>query len=169
MAEAAITAERGRLSIGDAKAIARDAMPLVWRPGRDAARAVMERIFDLVWERIAEPLSLASLAGEAGYTPNYLNDLARAATGRPIGAWIADVRMSRARTDLETTDVPIASIGAACGFADPSYFARAFRAAHGVTPATWRLSARPSDPRFADVAITFDAFHAAAEYTAQTA
>jgi AraC-like DNA-binding protein len=169
MAEAAITAAGGRLAIGDARAIAGDAMALVWRPGSDAARVVMQRLFERVWDRIAEPLSLGSLADEAGYTPNYLNDLARAATGRPIGAWIADVRMNRARAYLETTEMPIASVGVACGFDDPSYFARAFRAVHGVTPATWRLSARPDDPRFAAVAMPFEEFHAAAAATAQIA
>jgi len=169
MADAAIRAERGRLSTGEARAIAADAMPLVWRPGRDAARETVKQIFERAWDRIAEPLTLGLLADEAGYTPNYLNDLTRAATGRPIGAWISDLRMNRARAYLESTDLPIASIATACGFEDPSYFARAFRATHGVTPATWRLSARPGDPRFADVAISFDEFAAFAEFAAQTA
>jgi len=169
MAEAAIDAERGLLSIGEAQQISCDAMPLVWRPGRDAARELTRRVFERVWERIAEPISLESLADEMGYTPNYLNDLARAATGRPIGAWIADLRLNRARAYLESTDLPIAGVAAACGFDDPSYFARVFRAAHGVTPATWRLSARPGDPRFADVAIPFEEFQAYAEFAAQTA
>jgi hypothetical protein len=39
MADAALTAERGRLTLREAQTIADDALPLVWRPGRDAARA----------------------------------------------------------------------------------------------------------------------------------
>jgi transcriptional regulator GlxA family with amidase domain len=80
-----------------------------------------------------------------------------------------DLRMSRARAFLEATDLPIASIALACGFDDPSYFARVFRAAHGVTAATWRLSARPDDPRFTSVAVTFDDYQAAMDVAEQTA
>ena len=75
---------------------------------------------------MAEPLSLERLAGDVGYTANYLNDLTRLHTGRPLGGWIAEMRMFRARTALEQTDLPVADIGVMCGYDDPAYFSRFF-------------------------------------------
>ncbi len=138
------------------------------------ARFVRDRIEDAA-ERVASgrfgaedvanlkrsfaPLTLEKLARDVGYTANYLNDLSREYTGRALGGWITDMRMARARVALEHTDSPIADIGAASGYDDPAYFSRAFRRAHGVPPATWRIASRPVASRYADVTIPIDVLH----------
>lgn len=137
--------------------------PLIWRSEHDDAQATLSAVFHHVWERIDEALSLEALARYVGYSANYLNDLARLHTGRPLGRWIADMRMARARAYLERTDVAVADIGAACGYDDPAYFSRVFRREHGVPPAIWRIAARPDDARFAQVALTIDELHARME------
>ena len=40
---------------------------------------------------------------------------------------------------------PIASVARACGFADPSHFARRFRAAFGMSPSDWQQEAAALD------------------------
>jgi AraC-like DNA-binding protein len=152
--------EQGRFGPGDVRRLKEDLAPLVWRGRRDDARTTIETVLQQVWERMDEPLSLDGLARDAGYSPNYLNDLARAHTGHPVGRWITDMRMSRARAYLEQTDVPIADVGAACGYEDPAYFSRVFRREHGVPPAMWRIAARPGDARFSRVALPIDELHA---------
>lgn len=132
--------DEGRVGEADVAAIWRDLEPLMWLRGGTYARDTLREVFRIVWERAAEPLSLAGIAGAVGYTPNYLTDLSREHTGRSLGKWIADIRMTRARHELETTNLPIAEIGAACGYDDPAYFSRAFRRMHGVPPATWRAA-----------------------------
>jgi transcriptional regulator GlxA family with amidase domain len=97
-------------------------------------------VFASIWTHMAEPLTLERLAADVGYTANYLNDLTRLHTGRPLGVWIAEMRMARARTALEHTDLPVAEIGVMCGYDDPAYFSRA----------------RPVDSRHAEVAIPLD-------------
>ncbi len=130
----------GRVAGADVAAIQRDLEPLMWLRDGAYTQDTLREVFRLVWERAAEPLTLTAIAGAVGYTPNYLTDLSRMHTGRSLGKWIADIRMTRARYDLETTDAPIAEIGAACGYDDPAYFSRAFRRMHGVPPATWRAA-----------------------------
>lgn len=152
--------EHGRFDTADVRRLKGELAPLVWRSERDGARATLSAVLDEVWERIDEPLSLDGLGRYVGYSANYLNDLSRAHTGRPVGRWITDMRMSRARAYLEQTDVPIAEVGAACGYDDPAYFSRVFRREHSVSPATWRIAAHPEDARYADVALTIDELHA---------
>ncbi|MGP2478230.1 helix-turn-helix domain-containing protein, partial [Listeria monocytogenes] len=53
------------------------------------ALAVMER-------RLAEPLTVADLAAEAGLSPSRLHAAFRAATGQGPAACLADLRLDRA-------------------------------------------------------------------------
>lgn len=91
--------------------------------------------------------TLDTLASGLGYTRNHLNDLTRDATGASLGTWLSGIRMARARELLIHDDTPIATVGAESGYADPAYFARAFRRFHGVPPIAWRIAHRPDDPR----------------------
>jgi AraC-like DNA-binding protein len=156
--------EHGRFGAADVRRLKDDLAPLVWCSERDDARATLSAVLDEAWSRIDEPLSLDALGRYAGYSANYLNDLSRTHTGRPVGRWITDMRMSRARAYLEQTDVSIADVGTACGYDDPAYFSRVFRREHSVSPATWRIAAHPEDARHAGVALTIDELHAHMEF-----
>lgn len=56
-------------------------------------------------------------------------------------------------------DDPVADIAATCGYDDPAYFSRAFRRAHGISPVTWRIAARPLDARHERIAMPLDVMH----------
>jgi AraC-like DNA-binding protein len=157
--DAADRVAAGRFDIGDVTNIKRSFAPYVWKRESGSARDTLEELFMSIWSRLAEPLTLETLAHDVGYTANYLNDLSRVNTGRALGGWIGDMRMARARVALEHTDLAVADVGAACGYEDPAYFSRVFRRAHGVPPATWRISTRPVDARYADVTLPIDVLH----------
>lgn len=159
MAEFTDRAAAGRVGAGDIERLKDAFMPYVWHREPNGARDTLLNLFTSIWPRLAEPLTLDGLAADVGYTANYLNDLTREHTGRPIGSWITDMRMARARAALEHTDLPVAEIGATCGYEDPAYFSRAFRRAHGVPPATWRIAMRPVDARHSEVAIPLEMMH----------
>jgi AraC-like DNA-binding protein len=159
MADAADRTAAGRFGVADVARIRKDARPYVWRHETHSAHELLHGLISSVWERLSTPLTLERLAADVGYTANYLNDLMREHTGRSLGRWITDMRMARARASLERTDAPIADVAIACGYDDPAYFSRAFRRAHGVSPATWRIAARPVDARHAHVTIPLDVMH----------
>jgi AraC-like DNA-binding protein len=159
MEAAAHRVTEGRFTNDDVREVKSSVASYVWKREPNGARATLQELFISIWSRLAEPLSLESLAHDVGYTANYLNDLSRTHTGRSLGNWIADMRMARARVALEHTDLPVADVGAASGYDDPAYFSRAFRRAHGVPPATWRIGTRPVDSRYADVTIPIDVLH----------
>jgi LacI family transcriptional regulator len=61
-----------------------------------------------------------------------------AVTGLTLRAAIERERLRAACELLETTDLPIVDVAARTGFSGPSLFCKAFRKAHGRTPAVFR-------------------------------
>ena len=151
-------APNGALGPEDVAYLKDSLSPFFWRRSGNAAQSVLSGYFESLWQRLSNPLPIAHLAHELGYTANYLCDLVREHTGRSAAAWIAEMRMARARALLEHTDEPIAMVGESCGFDDPAYFARVFRRMHGVPPMAWRLAARPLDARHSAMTLSIDAF-----------
>ena len=70
--------------------------------------------------------------------------MACAGGGIRLEQWLIEQRLEAARAELAAPSGRRRSIAAtarACGFADPSHFARRFRAAFGMTPRDWQRSA----------------------------
>ena len=67
-----------------------------------------------------------------------------AQAGVRLEQWLIEQRLEAARAELAAPSGRRRSIAAtarACGFVDPSHFARRFRAAYGMTPRDWQRSA----------------------------
>ena len=62
----------------------------------------------------------------------------RLATGKSVMEELVAARMSRAKSLLSGTDLPIAEIAALCGYRFPANFRDAFRSATGSNPLAWR-------------------------------
>jgi transcriptional regulator GlxA family with amidase domain len=65
--------------------------------------------------------------------------------GLTVAGWIRKRRLEGCRHDLSDpaqASRPVAAIAARWGFASPGDFSRAFRAAHGLPPAEYRMFAR---------------------------
>ncbi|WP_116450177.1 helix-turn-helix domain-containing protein [Blastococcus litoris] len=68
-----------------------------------------------------------------------------AEAGISLEQWLISERLELARAELASAAGrrrPIATTAHACGFADPSHFARRFRAAYGISPREWQQLAR---------------------------
>ncbi|MGV0743349.1 helix-turn-helix transcriptional regulator [Mycolicibacterium sp. XJ870] len=105
---------------------------------RSSGEPLLAQVFEVIDHRLSEPLSLRNVADEVGMTPGHLTTLVRRRTGRTVGEWIAERRMSRARELLADTDLPVADIALQVGMVDPGYFSRQFRKTHGASPREWR-------------------------------
>lgn len=87
---------------------------------------------------------VGEVARRLGVTPEYLARLVRRATGRTVKALLRERRLEHACRLLRTTDMPIASVGEAVGYADPYHFSRVFAAYAGVPASRYRkAAARP--------------------------
>lgn len=109
---------------------------------RRSGEPLLAEVFTVIDRRLTEPLSLRDVADEVGMTAGHLTTLVRRRTGRTVGEWIVERRMSRARELLAQADLPVAEVARQVGMADPGYFSRQFRTTHGVSPREWRRAGR---------------------------
>ncbi len=100
---------------------------------------VVERLRRVLIERAGDPeLSVSRLAGELGEDRSVLSRRFTRLVGVAPKPFLQSIRLSRAMSLLHTTEAPISAIAHDCGFADPGYFARAFRERTGLTPERFR-------------------------------
>ena len=86
----------------------------------------------------ARQWTLAELADEGHLTPGHMVRLFKGATGLPPMAYLAQVRAEHAAVLLLHSDEPVTGIGQAVGWPDQNYFARRFKAHHGLNATTCR-------------------------------
>lgn len=101
----------------------------------------LRRAIELMHARPGEELSLKDLAGAAFLSEFYFARLFKEITGLTPHAYLANVRIERARALLAQTDLPVTRIAAEVGYRSPGHFARAFRAIVGLSPRAYRAAA----------------------------
>lgn len=80
----------------------------------------------------------AELAKKFCYHPQYLNQLFRKKSGKPLHQYIRDLRLRRAAGLLRDTEQSIAEIAEMSGFKNPDHFSRCFSEKYGVSPRRFR-------------------------------
>ena len=82
----------------------------------------------------AASVTLASLAKQFSYHPNYVSTLLREKTGKSFSELLVEARMKRAAILLKGTDLPVAEVARILGYTSTSNFHKAFRTHFGTTP-----------------------------------
>jgi AraC family transcriptional regulator len=101
---------------------------------------VIEKAKDYARKHFASDIGVDDLAQAAGLSRYHFSRQFAASEGTSPAAYVADLRIRAAARLLRDSEMPIAVVGARCGFADPAYFCRAFRRAVGVSPGEFRNS-----------------------------
>jgi len=96
------------------------------------------RAKEFIESNMATGIALPVLAAECGLSTSHFARAFRASTGVAPYQWLLQRRVERARKLLLGTDLPIAEIAAACGFADQSHLSKVFARENGEPPAAWR-------------------------------
>ena len=86
--------------------------------------------------------SLTGLAESVGVHPVTLARAFRRAFGCTVGEYVRSLRIERATRQLADTDLPLAEIALAAGFADQSHFSNSFRRYNGHSPHRFRRAIR---------------------------
>ena len=107
----------------------------------------IEQALELMDGRLNERLRVAELASTVGLSVSQFTRLFHSAVGTTPGAYLQACRLSRARTLVERTSLPIAEIMRQVGFSDRSHFSRDFQRLHGFSPRTLRVQLRSSGQR----------------------
>lgn len=109
---------------------------------RDGAR--IKRMLQYIQEHYGRKLTLSEIAGSASLSEIECLRCFRAMIGCTPIQYVKQARVQRAAELLASTDRRISDIGAACGFQEMSYFAKAFRSLKGCTPGEFRRRLRLS-------------------------
>lgn len=107
--------------------------PIQARPGRSIAA-----VLDWARERLAGPLEIGAMARHAGLSERTFLRRFRDGTAVTPLKWLRRERIGRAMKLLEESDMALADIGAACGFASPESFRKAFFEIARTSPAAYR-------------------------------
>ncbi|HET7695990.1 MAG TPA: AraC family transcriptional regulator [Vicinamibacterales bacterium] len=91
---------------------------------------------DYMQRHLAEPLTVAELAGRVNLSPSRFRDLFSVQTGCGPVEYLQRLRMRRARLLIERTFLTVGEAMARVGYADPRHFARDFERYHGVAPSS---------------------------------
>ncbi|MFS1422772.1 helix-turn-helix domain-containing protein [Shewanella sp. 10N.286.48.B5] len=83
-------------------------------------------------------ISIQSLAELSHISVSALERRFKKYLGKTPKQFLNELRLERARRYLIETDLPIADIAHECGFAEPSYFTKQFKALFGELPSTTR-------------------------------
>ena len=98
----------------------------------------IRRTYELLQASYRQPVSLGNLAAATGRHPAYIATAFREAYGETVGDCLRRLRVNDASRSLGQSDLPIAEVALASGFANQSHLTRVFKRATGVTPAEYR-------------------------------
>lgn len=115
---------------------------VVWqnRPDRRVQRAI-----DFVEAHFSEDISMLDIAAASGLSVSSLTAQFRRATGQTPYAFVIERRIFYAEQMLRQSDMPIAEVALAAGFADQAHLTRLIRARRGTTPRQVRLARLRTD------------------------
>jgi AraC family transcriptional regulator len=112
-------------------------------PGRLAESGGLDplalaRVLELMNDRLAEDLTLAELAGEAGLGVSAFGRAFAKSLGASPYRYFAALRMQHAKELLAHSNRPLAVIAAEAGYGDQAHFTAAFTRHTGFSPGKWR-------------------------------
>lgn len=100
----------------------------------------LERALSYGRSNLDQPLQVDDLCKVAGMSRRSLENAMQSRLGTSPSHYLQSLRRERAETLLRTTAMSIQAIAQACGYAEPSVFATAFRRWTGESPSAFRDS-----------------------------
>lgn len=97
-----------------------------------------------MFEQLDTPLSIEAMAAHAHYSARTFARRFRSETGVAPLRWLHEQRTLEARRLLETTDLPVETIAARCGFGSATALRTHFRKSVKTTPSAYRTTWRAS-------------------------
>jgi AraC family transcriptional regulator len=107
-------------------------------PSQGLTSRQINQVRDFVLAHLEQDLSLTILAQQVGFSPYHFARLFRRATGESPHQFVLGQRIERAQSLLRETELPLAQVALASGFAHQSHLTQAFKRSLGVTPAVYR-------------------------------
>ncbi|XUY28710.1 AraC family transcriptional regulator [Agrobacterium sp. rho-8.1] len=108
-------------------------------PALSRAHEIMAKT--ILRDSLEGEVSIAEVAEACNLSRGYFIRAFREATGMTPYQWLLNQRIDRARDLIRASNISLAEIAVACGFADQSHFTRVFSSVVGTSPGSWRRNA----------------------------
>lgn len=112
------------------------------RPVPPAERSPAHRIREAMAQQLYSGMNVSDFAGAFRISRSNLVLMFRKAFGRSPMEVLTELRIRHAEELLRTTDLSVAEVASAAGYADPLYFSRRFRKQTGTAPREYRRKVR---------------------------
>ena len=99
---------------------------------------VVQQVINYIHDNYWEDMNLKTLAYEYNMNTSYLGQIFLKEVGYSFSQYLNNIKNSKAKEMILTTNMKIVDIAKAVGYADTSYFYRKFKKHYGVSPATLR-------------------------------
>lgn len=109
--------------------------------GRDELSLPL-RVAKYINGHIDMELTRSNIAKEFNINSDYLGRAFKASTGKTISKYITDKRVDIAKQLLSKGNLSVTDVATSVGYTNLSYFAKVFREATGITPASFAASSR---------------------------
>ena len=110
-------------------------------PAPDELRSTMRPVTAHIEAHLGRPLPVVELAGIAGMSRAHFSRRFAASEGLPPAEYVLERRLeAAARLLVQGAALPVKEIAILSGFADPNYFAKAFRRHYGLSPTEFRTT-----------------------------
>ena len=107
-------------------------------PAIDSQTGIANKFRELLVLHIGTEHRVTDYASRLSITPNHLNKVVKAATGKSPTRWIDEAIIAEAKMLLYQSDMSIAEVASTVGISDAAYFSRLFKKYEGTTPNTYR-------------------------------
>lgn len=87
---------------------------------------------------LTENISLKDIADHCHVSAFHFSRIFRTFTGQAPHRFLLGIRLTRARTLLQRSEMPVTEVGYEAGFNSPEHFSAAFRRAFGAAPSAFR-------------------------------
>jgi len=100
---------------------------------------MLSKLLIYIHSHLCESITLAKMAQEYGYNPNYISHCFKSIMGMNFCTFLNCLRVEKAKALLTTTRLSVAEISDKCGFTCERNFHRAFKSVTDTTPLKYRI------------------------------
>ncbi len=117
---------------------------------RESLPLLSRRILTWMHEKYPQNITARQASKELGASLSSITHRLKMETGKGFSEHLRTVRINEAKRLLAYTDLTLSEIAGKCGFRDPSYFTKVFRAEINLTPGEFRKMLTVDNPNRPD-------------------
>lgn len=104
--------------------------------------SVIDRVCSYINNNYMNNISLKKVSSEVNLSSHYLSKLFKEEKSVTFSEYLSQVRITKSKELLKTTDLAINVIGFKVGYNDSNYFTRAFKNSESITPKEYRTASK---------------------------